>query len=153
MKKILTNSQKLSLIFSKCIDVGGCLEWQGGYRKNKNKPTYPAIYHDKKLWTGNRLVLFLKSNEIPEGMFALHKCDNMKCLNLDHLYWGTKAQNVEDMTSRNRHGNQKVTHCPKGHEYSGENLKIGTYGYRYCRACIKMHNKLAWRVGKRKPNI
>jgi hypothetical protein len=31
--------------------------------------------------------------------------------------------------------NSEKTHCPQGHPYSGENLRIGSNGGRTCRIC------------------
>lgn len=47
--------------------------------------------------------------EIPEGLCVLHKCDNVLCVRLSHLYLGTYKQNTKDMYDRNRHGKEKIT--------------------------------------------
>ena len=33
--------------------------------------------------------------EITPGMFVLHKCSNMLCVNPDHLYLGTQKENIQ----------------------------------------------------------
>lgn len=33
------------------------------------------------------------------------------------------------------------THCIRGHELAGENLRIAANGTRHCRACARMHDK------------
>lgn len=48
---------------------------------------------------------------------------------------GTRKRNIADAVERNRLRQQKVTHCPQGHPYSGDNLYIRPTGARACRIC------------------
>lgn len=41
--------------------------------------------------------------EIDKGMQVNHRCDNPGCVNPDHLYLGTQADNIMDKTIRERH--------------------------------------------------
>lgn len=45
----------------------------------------------------------------------------------------------------------KKTHCLKGHELSGENVKVNDRGWRRCRTCQSEHAKAHYR-GKVKPS-
>lgn len=40
---------------------------------------------------------------IAPGMDACHACDNRACVNPEHLYEGTRKQNMADCTARGRH--------------------------------------------------
>lgn len=37
-------------------------------------------------------------------------------------------------------GNKPKTHCPHGHPYSGNNLRINKYGQRRCIVCARRHS-------------
>lgn len=74
-----------------------CWEWVGytvhGYGR-LNVEGRPEMAH--------RLAWRLERGEIPVGLFVLHKCDNPGCCNPEHLYLGTQAENMRDMTVRQR---------------------------------------------------
>jgi hypothetical protein len=44
-----------------------------------------------------------------EGQVIRHKCDNPPCINPEHLLIGTHKQNTQDMVSRGRQANVKLT--------------------------------------------
>lgn len=101
MKKSLTPRGKpitLEAIFaSTIVDENNCFNWtkylNGGYGR---------IYVNGRDVYLHRQVLIMHTGIEPDGMFALHSCDNRKCVNPEHLRWGTNADNIADKVLRKR---------------------------------------------------
>ena len=57
--------------------------------------------------------------EIPEGMFACHRCDTPSCVNPDHLFIGSALDNARDRDKKGR-----ANSC-KGAKHGRSKLNVG----------------------------
>ena len=75
----------------------GCWDWKGCIH---HKGYAPMNFYDNKQKNAHIVSWILHRGKIPDGLFVLHKCDNRKCTNPDHLYLGTQRDNVRDREER-----------------------------------------------------
>jgi hypothetical protein len=80
------------------VDKSECIIWQGA----KNGTGYPIKWHNGKARLYNRVLWAERNGPIPKGRCICHKCDTPSCINLDHLFLGSYADNLKDCRLKGR---------------------------------------------------
>lgn len=103
----------------------GCWLWTGNMFLNG----YGAIRNNEQKYIyAHRASFEIHKGSVPIGAFVCHKCDVRLCVNPDHLYAGTPADNVRDMHERGRYVRAfaKTPYTPKrraGSRFSDDEVR------------------------------
>lgn len=91
------------------ISPSGCWEWTGAV----HRLGYGYFQYSGKKYPAHWIHMAPR----PKGKEACHKCDNKRCINPNHLWWGTRSENMQDMVSKKRYNlKSKLKHVHVMHQ-------------------------------------
>ena len=80
--------------------ASGCHEWQS--KRDKQGYGQFTLGVGKHV-RAHRYAWMIANGDIPAGILVLHKCDNTRCVNHEHLFVGSHSDNAKDMVAKGRH--------------------------------------------------
>jgi len=87
---------------------------------------YGYIQINKKCYRAHRVSWEIYFGEIPKGMLVCHKCDVPSCVNPDHLFLGSDADNMRDRDEKCRVAHNKGEKCGKSKIKESDVIAIKT---------------------------
>lgn len=87
----------------------GCWLWTGNLHGNG----YGLVSHKKKTIGAHRAAWLAFRGAIPSGLWVLHRCDHPPCVNPDHLFLGTHAENEKDKIQKGRQARGERQHLAR----------------------------------------
>ncbi len=79
-------------------EKSGCWVWRSTIVWNG----YGRMWYCGQGIRAHRMSWMLHRGPIPKGLWVLHKCDNPPCVNPDHLFVGTRSDNMRDAKRKGR---------------------------------------------------
>lgn len=85
--------------------LSDCILWDGPV----SPQGYPRFSYSTHGEQAGHVVVAKRAGIYRKGLHVLHKCDNRRCINPDHLYMGDNRKNQQDRVLRGPHNTRKVT--------------------------------------------
>lgn len=101
-----------------------------------------------RVWCGKNTLVHVYVWEqthgpVPGGQVLDHQCRNRACCNVEHLRVVTRKTNVrENVVGHPWQLGRAKTHCKRGHELSGDNMRMNASGSRVCKTCERIRHNL-----------
>lgn len=83
---------------------GECWEWTGALHTTGYGVLFILKDGQRDVVRAHRLAYEMTYGPIPDGLEVCHHCDNRRCIRPDHLFVGTRSDNMKDMVQKGRGG-------------------------------------------------
>jgi hypothetical protein len=80
----------------------GCWLWTGATQGSMGYGVLATGGKQGGQTRAHRLSWEIHNGPIPSGLWVLHTCDNPRCVRPDHLWLGTRQDNVDDCVTKGR---------------------------------------------------
>lgn len=142
---MLTDQQLAEIapkLWARVDKTDACWEVRRGEIDRKG---YGIIYHRGSRHLTHRVSYMLAHGPFAAEMCVCHRCDNPPCVRPDHLFLGTREDNIRDMVKKGRHrweagvkaASKLPPTCRMGHEFTPENTEWRGDRGRRCRVCLR----------------
>lgn len=137
----------LALVDPATITRDGCWIWRGGWKGNG----YGSFNLNGKTAPAHRAAYILFNHAAPGPLDVCHRCDNRACVNPDHLFLGTRLENMQDCKRKGRIARGDRINARKGED--GPGAKLTWDQVNAIRASEEPSKVLATRFGVTNDNI
>jgi len=130
--------------WAKVNKTDACWEWTAASQPKG----YGRFKVNGRLVGAHRFSYELHYGPIPEGLWVLHRCDNPKCVNPEHLFLGTRSDNMFDCARKDR---LAVHNAPLGERHPRAKLMnkdILDIRQSYREGCIQKELALGYGVSR-----
>jgi hypothetical protein len=129
MMKPFTREVAEAKFWARVDKTDGCWLWMAYLKENG----YGMATYGGKALSAHRVAWFYTHGEVPRELDICHHCDNRRCVRPDHLFVGTRKDNMQDAKrkGRTRNWGMVATRCKYGHPFS----HTDRFGRRRCVIC------------------